>query len=154
MVGGLLKLLIRLNNGNKVSAKFRQNGTYLSPRHGRASEPAGERGRVAPSVRGRVLPSFSHSRLDAPGPMADFALGDQGEQPLVVLRRRQSSRPPLRPQLHRVLEAQAARVHASIAGGLHHEQPDHVVGQQVDSPLCLVHLWRLGSSGRPCRLRS
>lgn len=90
-------------------------------------------------------PSFSHSRLDAPGPMADLALGDQREQPLVVLRRRQPSRQPLRPELHRVLEAQAARVHVGIAGGLRHEQSNHVVGQQMDPQLLLVHLGRLAA---------
>jgi hypothetical protein len=36
-------------------------------------------------------PSFSHSRLDASGPMAGPALGDQREQPLAILRRRKAA---------------------------------------------------------------
>jgi hypothetical protein len=80
-------------------------------------------------------PSFSHSRLDASGPMTNPALSDQREQSLAILRGRKSSRHPLGPQLHRVLEAQAARVHVGIASGLRHEQSDHVVGQQMDPQL-------------------
>lgn len=51
-------------------------------------------------------PSFSHSRLDASGPVADPGLGDQREQPVAILCGRKSSRDPLGPQLHGVLEAQ------------------------------------------------
>ena len=74
-------------------------------------------------------PSLSHSWLDTPGPTADLALSDQREQPLAIARAGKSSRYPLRPQLQGVLEAQAAWVHVGVAGGLRHEQPDHVVGQ-------------------------
>ena len=74
-------------------------------------------------------PSLSHSRLDACGPMAHLALGDLREQPMVLVRGR---RGPLCPQLYRVLEAQAARVHACVAGGLRHQQPDHVVGHPIE----------------------
>ena len=77
--------------------------------------------------------------------MADSALGDQREQPLVVLRRTNPSRHPLGPKLHRVLEAQAARVHIGVAGGLRHEKSDHVVGQQMDPQLLLIHLGRLAA---------
>ena len=73
--------------------------------------------------------SLSHSWLDAAGPIANPALGDKREQPTAVLRSRQTSRDPLRPQLNSVLEAQIARVYASITGGLRHEQANHVVGQ-------------------------
>jgi hypothetical protein len=38
-----------------------------------------------------------------------------------------------------VLEAQIARVYAGIAGGLRHEQADHVLGQQMDPQLFLIH---------------
>ena len=90
-------------------------------------------------------PSFPHPRLDAYGSMADPALGDQREQALAILRVRQASRALLCPQLHRVLEAQLTRVYAGIAGGLRHEQPDDVVGQQMDPQLFLVHLRRLAA---------
>jgi adenylate cyclase len=89
--------------------------------------------------------SFSHSRLDTARPIAHPALGDQCEQSPTVIRGRQTARDPLRPQLHRVLEAQATRVHAGVAGGLRHEQADHVVGQQMDPQLFLVHLRRLAA---------
>ena len=56
--------------------------------------------------------SLSHSRLDAPGPVAHLALGDQCEQPPAILGAGQTSRDPLGPQLHRVLEAQTTRVTA------------------------------------------
>lgn len=91
-------------------------------------------------------PLFSHSRLDASGPMAGPALGDQRERLLAILLGRKSARDPLRPQLHRVPQAQAARVHAGIAGGLRHEQSDPVVRTPADGPtLLLVHLWRLAA---------
>ena len=61
--------------------------------------------------------SLSHSRFDASAAMADPALDDQREQPPEILRSRQTSFDPLRAQLNRVLEAQAARVHAGIACG-------------------------------------
>ena len=61
--------------------------------------------------------SLSLSRFDASAAMADPALDDQREQPPAILRSRQTSCDPLRAQLHRVLEAQAARVHAGIACG-------------------------------------
>ena len=97
--------------------------------------------------------SFSHSRLDACGSISNLALGDQGEQLPAILRRRQTSRDPLRPQLQGVFEAQLVRVHTGIAGGLRQEQTDHVVGQQMDLQLFLVIL-RSGSSARPCPLKS
>ena len=65
--------------------------------------------------------SLSHSRLDASGSAAHAALGDQREQPPAILRGREASRDPLRPQLHSVLEAQLTRAHAGVAGGLRHE---------------------------------
>ena len=106
----------------------------------------------APSLRTRNLQpwvgfgsSLSHSRLNASGPVAHPALGDQGEQSPAALRGRHPSRDPLGPQLHGVLEAQTARVHAGIAGGLRHEQSDHVIGQQMDPQLLLVHLRRLAA---------
>jgi hypothetical protein len=74
-------------------------------------------------------PSFSHSWLNTSGPTADLALSDQREQPLAIIRAAKPSRQPLRPHLHRVLEAQASRIDVGIAGGLRHEQSDHVVGQ-------------------------
>lgn len=96
-------------------------------------------------------PSFSHSRLDTPGPMADLALGDQREQQLAILRGRKSSCDPLGPQLNRVLEAQATRVHAGIGGGLGHQEADHVVGQQMGLQLLFIHFWRLAAQDvHPC----
>ena len=90
-------------------------------------------------------PSFSHSGLNTSGPTADLALSDQREQPLAIIRAAKPSRQPLRPHLHRVLEAQASWIDVGIAGGLRHEQSDHVVGQQVDPQLFLVHLRRLAA---------
>ena len=82
--------------------------------------------------------------------MTHLALRDQREQPSTVVRSRQSARHPLRPQLHRVLEAQVARIHVGVAGGLCHEQSDHVVGQQVNPQLLVVHLCAYFSDrGRP-----
>ena len=95
--------------------------------------------------RVRFGSSFSHSWLDTSRPMADFALGDQGVQALAITRAAKASRRPLRPQLHRVLEAQVAWVHVGVAGGLRHEQSDHVAGQQVNPQLLLVHLRRLAA---------
>ena len=89
--------------------------------------------------------SLSHSRLDAPRPIADPALGDQRKQAPAILRGRQTPRDPLRPQLHGVLEAQVTRVDAGIARGLRHQQPDQVVRQQMDPQLLLVHLRRLAA---------
>ena len=80
--------------------------------------------------------SLSHSRLDAPRPIADPALGDQRKQAPAILRGRQTPRDPLRPQLHGVLEAQVTRVDAGIARGLRHQQPDQVVRQQVNRRTC------------------
>ena len=60
---------------------------------------------------------------------------------------RQTSADPLRPWLYRVFEAQLPRVHAGIAGGLRHEQSDHVVGQQMNPELLFVHLRRLVALG-------
>jgi hypothetical protein len=86
---------------------------------------------------------FSHSRLDACGPIADSALGDPSEQSLAVPGDTKSPRDPFSPQLHRVLEAQAAWVYAGIAGSWRHEQSDHGVGQQTDPHLFVVNLRRL-----------
>lgn len=63
--------------------------------------------------------SLSHSWLDACGPVANPALGDQPEEMPTILRRRQTSRDPLRPQLHGVFEAQVARINTDMAGGLY-----------------------------------
>lgn len=61
-----------------------------------------------------------------------------------ILRGRQAVRDPLRPQLHRVLEAQVARIQAGIVGGLRHEHADHVAGQQM------AHFWvEIRASLRP-----
>jgi len=67
--------------------------------------------------------SFSHSRLDTSRLMANAALADQREPSLAVLGGTKSSRAPFRPQLHRVLEAQVARVYAGIGCGLRHGEP-------------------------------
>lgn len=83
---------------------------------------------LSASLRARHLqprigfrPSFSHSRFDASGPVADLALGDQREQLLAIACGPQASRVPLGPELNRVLEAQAPRVDAGVAGGVRHE---------------------------------
>ena len=87
-------------------------------------------------------PSLSHSWLEPSGPINHLALGDQREQPPVVAHGRQTSRELIDTQLHGVFEAQLTQVDTGMAGGLRHEQADHVVGQQMDPQLFLVHLRR------------
>ena len=87
-------------------------------------------------------PSLSHSWLEPSGPINHLALGDQSEQPPVVAHGRQASRELIDTQLHGLFEAQLTRVDTGTAGGLLHEQADHVVGQQMDPQLFLVYLRR------------
>ena len=92
--------------------------------------------------RAGFRPSLSHSWLEPSGPINHLALGDKREQPPVVAHGRQSSRELIDTQMHGLFEAQLTRVDTGTAGGLLHEQADHVVGQQMDPQLFLVHLRR------------
>ncbi len=83
--------------------------------------------------------SLSHSWLDTTGSMADPGLGDQRAQTSVIGCGVQSSRGPRGAHLHRVLEADLPWMDAGMAGGLRHELTDHVVGQQVNPKLLLIH---------------
>ena len=92
--------------------------------------------------RAGFRPSLTHSWLEPSGPINHLALGDKREQTPVVAHGRQTSREPLDTQLHGVFEAQLTQVDIGMAGGLRHEQANHVVGQQMDPQLFLVHLRR------------
>lgn len=67
----------------------------------------------------------------------------QLEESPAILGGKHSSRNPRRPHLHRVLEAQCSRVHTWVTCSLCPQQSDHVVGQQMNPHLLLVHLGRL-----------
>jgi hypothetical protein len=78
--------------------------------------------------------TLSGSRLDAPRSVTHTQLSDQVEQQVdrSVATVAQPSHCPLAPQLHRMFEAQIAWVHSGGDCRLRHEQPDQVVGEEVD----------------------
>ena len=85
--------------------------------------------------------SFERAGLDPAGTPPDALLGHQGEQGRHIGRRGKGVAVglPQGPQLHRMLEAELARNLVGQQRRLRHQQPDHVVGQQVDPDLLLHH---------------
>lgn len=90
----------------------------------------------------RIAPSFSGTRLDATGALANRLLGDEPEEQRETSRRvstAQRASAELVVEPHGVLEAQCTRFGAVIGGGLSHQQTDRVAGQQMHPQLLFDH---------------
>src|SRR5260370_33789562 len=74
--------------------------------------------------------TFSCSRLDAAGSVADTQLSDQRKQEVDcgVSLIAQTARHPCAPQLHCVLKTQMAWMHGGLRRGLRHQQTNQAIG--------------------------